>query len=345
MKGVFILFLNMKNKFLRNILKKLCFQAGVSAYEKECGISDFIFNLVRNINPKTEFDSFGNVVSVIGNGKKVVFLEAHMDEVGFVVKETNGSANIWPQGIIKGEKVENSGAFIIGKNIKGTIIVNGKSFVFKSSEEEKTKEIKIGDIVAFNRCFIQKGNGIVEASALDNRIGCSVLLSVMRNVINDIPEDITLVFVFSTKEEMDESCYKDVIKKYGGDFAIVCDAAYAQPVDFDTVKESGVLIPTLGDGCAIQWRGKGFKVKKKIIKEMENVARSNNIKFQKESAPRGLGKTNLAKMLKQGVKKGAVINVPVRNQHHQFATTNILDAEMATLLILSLLKQFKCFDL
>lgn len=330
----------MKNEFLQKILKELCCQVGVSAHEKECGISDFIFNTARNINPKTEFDSFGNIVSVIGNGKKVVILEAHMDEVGFIVKETNGSISICPQGIIRGEKVENSNTFVVGKNIKGDIIVSGKNFIFKPLHSEKTNTIKSGDIIAFDRCFIQKENDIVEASALDNRVGCSVLLNVMKNIVNTIFQDATLVFIFSTKEEVDESCFKDVIKKYGRDFAIVCDAAYAQPVDFKITKKIGALIPILGNGCAIQLRGKGFKVEKEIIKEIENIAQSNDIKFQEEGAPKGLGKTNLAKMLQQGVKKGVVINVPVRNQHRQFATVNILDIKRAVLLILSLLKQF-----
>lgn len=325
---------------MQKILKELCFQSGVSGYEKKCGISDFIFNLIKSINPKTLVDSFGNIVSIIGNGKKVVILEAHMDEVGFIVKETNGSISICPQGIIKGEKVENSSAFIVGKNIKGNIVVNGKNFIFEPLEEEETSKIKEGDIVAFNRCFVQKENGIVEASALDNRVGCSVLLNVMKNIINNISRGVTLVFIFSTKEEVDESCFKYVIKKYGGDFAIVCDAAYAQPVDFKITEKSGALIPILGNGCAIQLIGKGFKVEKEIIKEIENIAQSNNIKFQEERAPKGLGKTNLARMLQQGVKKGAVINVPVRNQHRQFATVNMLDIKSATLLILSLLKQF-----
>lgn len=334
----------MKNKFLQNILKKLCFQPGISGYEKECGISDLIFNLVKNINFKTWIDSFGNIISVIGNGKKVVILEAHMDEVGFIVKKTNKSINICPQGIIKGEKVENSNALIVGKNIKGNIVINEKKFVFKPTKI-KTEKVKQNDIIAFNRCFIKKNNGIIEASALDNRIGCSVLISIIKNIIDNISENITLVFVFSTKEEIDESCFKDVIKKYGKGFVIVCDAAYAWPVDFDTTKEPNVSIPILGNGCAIQLKGRGFKVKKKIIERIEGIARNNNIKFQEESAPRSLGKTNLAKMLKQGVKKGAVINVPVKNQHHQFATANILDAEKAVLLILSVLKQFKYLDM
>ena len=218
-------------------------------------------------------------------------------------------------------------------------MTDNDTFIFNPTEEPDGIRIEKGDVVAFERYFSPKGNDIIEANSLDNRIGCSVLLDIMKNVMSDIPEAATFVFVFSTKEETDRSDFSDVIRCYGGDFAIVVDAAYAQPVEFDLTKDLEIEIPILGDGCAMQISGKGFKIEEKIIHEVVNTAISEGIKLQRENAPVGFGKTNFAKMLLQGVKAGAVINVPVRDQHQQFSSVSITDAEEAVLLIGALLKR------
>lgn len=138
--------------------------------------------------------------------------------------------------------------------------------------------------------------------------------------------------MFSRKEEVDKSSFKDVINFYPEAFTVVVDAAYAQPVEFNT-NIPDVSIPVLGEGCAVQTKGKDFIILEDDILEIENIAKENNIKIQEERAPSGFGKTNLAKLQKQGVKRGVVINIPVRDQHQQVATTNLFDADEAIRLI------------
>jgi tetrahedral aminopeptidase len=327
---------------LRDTLRALCLQVGVSEYERECGISGYLFDLVSGINPRTEVDSFGNIISRIGSGPKSVIIEAHMDEVGFVVEETDEATSLIymrPQGIIKGEEVRDSGAFIVGKQISGTIETDKGMSIFMPTQASDGGRVEKGDIVAFDRYFSPKENDVIEANSLDNRIGCSVLLDVMTNVLSDVPEDVTLIFVFSTREEVDRSDFSDVIRNYGGDFAIVVDAAYAQPVEFDMTQDPDIEIPVLGEGCAMQLSGKGFTVEEKVLREIRDTADAEGISLQRENAPKGFGKTNFAKMLPQGVKSGAVINIPVRDQHQQSSSVSISDAEGAARLILALLKR------
>ena len=321
----------MKNNLLKN-LEKLCKQSGVSEYEKESGISMFLFELVKNINPNTNIDSVGNIVSIVESlGGKTILLEAHMDETGFLVNKINGNIILLPQGIIKGEKVSENNVLVVGKNIKGKITISLENdFIFTPQNETDSEKIKVGDIVAFQRSFINDGSDI-KASALDNRIGCSVLIELLSNAIKKKNRN-KLIFIFSAKEEVDRSHFKEIIDSYRNAFAIVVDAAYAQPVEFD-VNAPDVLIPVLGSGCAVQTKGKGFVVLEKDIENIKKIAKENGIKIQEERAPDGFGKTNLAKMLKQGIERGVVINVPVRDQHHQLATTSFLDAIEAVKLI------------
>jgi endoglucanase len=319
------------NSNLIDNLKKLCNQPGISGFEKESGISDFLFNLVKDINQETKFDSSGNIVSIIKGGGQAIILEAHMDETGFLVSDIKENVILSPQGIIKGEKVDGNDVFILGKEIEGKISIGEEGeFIFDLVAQENFNKVEVGDLVAFKRSFIEDANE-VKACALDNRIGCSALLEVLKdNMQNGLNRN--LVFVFSRKEEIDQSLFSDIIDLYKDAAAIVVDAAYAQPVDFD-INIADVAIPILGAGCAIQSKGKGFDIADNVVNEIKGIAQENNIKIQDEKAPVGMGKTNFAQMLRQGIKDGIVINIPVRNQHHQSAVTNILDAKEAVRLI------------
>jgi tetrahedral aminopeptidase len=329
-----------KNNLATN-LKKLCLQPGISGYEKESGISNFLFQIVKKINPNTKFDLEGNILSEISGSGKTILIEAHMDEVGFLVNETKDKIFLSPQGIVKGERVANNKVFVVSKGINGKIIISkNNNFIFDPIIKSDSDKIKKGDLIAFKRIFIKKNNNI-EANSLDNRVGCSVLLELLKYFTKNKVVD-NLLFVFSTKEETSQSFFSDsIIKK--DCFAIVVDAAYAQPVEFDTTND-GVSIPILGQGCAIQTKGEGFEINKSTIKKTRKLAETNNIKIQEERAPLGLGKTNFAQMLKQGLKSGVVINIPVRNQHNQLSVMNISDANEAVKLIEKLIKNNKELD-
>jgi len=217
------------------------------------------------------------------------------------------------------------------KNIDGKISVDTDGrFIFEPNSKGHLDNIEIGDIIAFKRSFIKDGDTI-KASSLDNRIGCSILLEILEAAVKSTPAN-KLIFVFSAKEEIDQSSFKEIADIYKNAFAIVIDAAYAQPVDFD-INIPGVSIPVLGNGCAVQTKGKGFIIPGNLVNTVKKIAANNNIKIQEESAPEGLGKTNFAKMLKQGINQGVVINVPVRDQHNQTAMANFSDVKEAVRLI------------
>jgi len=324
----------MTSNFVRN-LKTLCGQPGISGYERE-SISRCIYNIASNLNANTKIDSDGNIVSVIGNTGNTIILEAHADEVGFLVDRNNDGIVLSPQGNIKSKKVENQNVFIIGKNIQGKIgMSQSNNFLFIPSRRIDEKYIEPGDLVAYTRFFRKNGNQL-RASALDNRIGCTVLLELL-SMANVFGSTNTLVFVFSTKEEIDKSSFCNIVNSNKDAFAIVVDAAYAQPVDFDT-KLPGVSIPLLGNGCAVQTKGSGFFVSKTDTAEIVRIAKKNNIRIQMEKAPCGLGKTNLAKLQSQGIKRGVVINIPVRDQHQQISTMHLSDTNESVKLIWEIIR-------
>jgi putative aminopeptidase FrvX len=316
-------------------LEGLCAIPGISGFEKESGISEYLFETVKSINPNTVYDSFGNIVSVVGEGSTTILVEAHMDEVGFVVCEIDPDIILCPRGVMKGEVVSGSRLFVVGKNISGDVILREGEYVFSPSRSNLEK-VEKGDVLAFERVFSSEGD-VVYANSLDNRIGCSVLIEVLQRVRSVSLPDTKIVFVFSIGEETDESEFSDILGRYGDDFAIVVDAAYAQPVNFGTADTRGSIIPRIGEGCALQVLGKGFSLERELIEMVEGIAEVEGIPLQRERAPEGYGKTNYAKMLQQGVKRGIVVNIPARDQHQQRSCTNINDAVGAVRLIVAFL--------
>lgn len=318
--------MDQQNKKLITVLRDLCLQPGVSGSEAESGIVSLISAICReNGADSVSTDPEGNVVAVVGNGSRTVLLEAHLDEVGFEVAEikAGGAISLLPCGVLKGDKVSGSAAFIVRTGAGGTVISDAEEgFSFLPSVP--VLDVAIGDVVSFKRSFEQDGDTIV-ATALDNRIGCAVLLETVRACSEKRPEDVRTVFVFSPGEETDASSFTSVVGTYQPDLLFAVDAAYATPVDFE-ISEPLESIPVLGEGCAIQYKGKGFVIDPERIATLERIAHEQKIRVQRESVEGEKGRTNFSAFIKAGASAGAVINIPARDQHREKSTADIRDA-------------------
>lgn len=322
-------------KVLEN-LEKLCMTPGISGNEVISGISDIIFNIVKSINENTIMDKRGNVISVIGRGKKKVLIDAHLDEVGFYVsKKDTAKLEVSPIGNINLKEINKSACYILGKGIEGELLYDRENLFLVIKEAIDYKKIFSGDLISFARSFALDRN-IVEATALDDRIGCACLISLLDLIKRGNTKDLEIVFTFTTDEETDGAILDEIASLYDVDFGIIVDAAYAKPVSFDT---EGMQIPELGKGCAVQYIGNNFVIDKDIIKKIEDCAIKQNISFQREIPIPNLGRTNFSKFQRTS-KPGCVINIPVCSQHKQISKADIRDLESAQNLILSVLDMF-----
>jgi len=326
----------MENKYVRT-LKKLCETPGISGNESQTGISNAILEELRQFNRKSFEDQFGNIIAVFGSGKKKILLDAHIDEVGFMTSKNNGEEiPLLPIGEINPQKNKNARVFIFQRNIKGNIIVKNDNFFFKPNYPNSSKNVLAGELVIFERFFELK-NDIITATALDNRIGCAVIIELMKEI--KIPKDLTIITVFSTEEEKDCSTVGNVASKYKVDFGVIVDAAYAKPIEIDSDRTS---IPELGKGCAIQHLGKNFIVSRSVTQKFEELAQKNNIKNQPEIPLPDTGRTNFPQLEKVGIRTG-IINIPARNQHTPKSQMNLNDAIEAIKLLKAVIKNYKEF--
>lgn len=197
------------------LLEKLCNAASPSGYEGE--VREIIKNEIKNNVDEVKIDRMGNIiVHKKGKGRKVV-LDVHMDEVGFVVTGYNedGTLKIAALGLVD-NKVVPCKSVSIGKNkIPGIIglkpihlqsteesnkIASISSLcidIGAKSKEEAKKTVNIGDYAVFTTKFEAFGEGLFKGKALDDRVGCAILIELLKNEYN-----CDLYGVFSVQEEV-----------------------------------------------------------------------------------------------------------------------------------------------
>ena len=323
---------------LRKTLKDLCLQPGISMHEHTSGIVALVTDLCKRCGADSvETDADGNVVATVGNGPLTVLLEAHLDEVGFEVSEVreDGAVSLLACGTVRGENIDGSEVYIVRTGTTGTLSFDPQSENILFLPSLPNAEIVPGDLVSFKRNFTE-ADGVIRATALDNRIGCAVLLETLHECKAVLPEGVRVVFVFSLEEETSNTSVKATVQKYNPDLFVVVDAAYASPVDFD-VHEPEESIPVLGEGCAIQHKGVGFVVDPQRIAALERITSEQGIKIQRESVEGSRGRTNFTAFLAAGTDAGVVLNVPVQSQHRDISTTNPNDAVGAVALLLAII--------
>lgn len=318
-------------------LEDLCSVPGVSGCEKQTGISDAIYTLAKHINPDTIQDQRGNVISILGTGDTKIALDAHMDEVGFTIVDiSTQQIELALIGVYTLSQIAGSPVWIVGKDIFWTLYVQDERLFFRPDHLEETDLCSVGDILTFQRSFRHTSEEEIEATALDNRVGCSILLEILKTIT--VPEDLTLVCIFSVQEEINNSNIDEISRQHGVHHGIIIESAYAQPLHFDT---SGMVIPRLWQGCAIQYQWEDFVIDQNLIWSIETLAHNESICIQQEIPATDIGRTNCSKFQRVSGLECCAINIPVRNQHIKKSQVCISDMIEAYKLIVSLIAQYR----
>ena len=179
-----------------DLIKTLCEPRGVTGDEGE--IAALIAELAKPMADSVEIDTLGNVLA-FKKGKrsdKTLMVDAHMDEVGILVNYITEEGFLKFTGVGVDARVLNGRRFLIGE--KRVPAVAGTKPIHLQSAEERTVaptmeklyldigakdaaeaklHVKVGDTGIFDSDFVCFGEGLIKGRALDNRIGCAVLLS------------------------------------------------------------------------------------------------------------------------------------------------------------------------
>lgn len=327
------------------LVKELCSLSGPSGFEDE--VRDFLRE--HACADEVRVDSMGNLICrKKGKGKKVM-VAAHMDEVGFIITEIteDGFLKFSTLGgietaVLCGKKV------LIGKNkIPG--IIGAKAIhlqkkdealspleirdlaidVGAKDKEDAKKKVSIGDYAVFDGEYTPFGDGLVKSKALDDRVGCAVLLELMKEQY-----DSDMYFVFTVQEEVGLRGALVAAFSVKPDVALIiegttCSDVYgSKPHNRVTELKKGAVITAM-DRTAIS--------DKKYFDFIMKTAKENGIDLQVKRTSMGGTDAGAVQRSLSGVKT-AVLAVPCRYIHSPVSVMAEKDAESLLKLSMKVLK-------
>lgn len=276
-----------------------------------------------------------NVIGEIkGESDYTLMLEAHIDEVGFVVTDIDEDGFL---------TVKNCGGIDLRALPSRTVVIHGKEKVtgvfcatpphlggVKEYDDisvlkidtllgEKAKDIiAVGDLVTFNQKAVDLHGSRVTGKSLDNRAGVACLLLLAEKLSNKkLPFNV--VFAFTDAEELGCRGAKTAAFSISPDEAIVLDVSFADAPDVpnnDCGKLSG--------GAMI---GMSPILDKGISKTLISIAKENNMPYQTEVMGGRTGtNSDVISISKSGVKTG-LVSIPLRNMHTDVEIIDIKDIE------------------
>ncbi len=330
---------------LVEVLEKLSNANGVTGREEEVG--DLMKKYLKPYVDETREDRLGNIIT-LKKGKKdapSIMLAAHMDEVGLMVK------NITKRGFLQFAKVggiddrilfaqrvivhtdKTPLTGVIGakpphiqtEEERKKVIEADKLFIDVGAKDKKEAEkmgVHVGDVVSFDTRFARIGKDIVVGKAFDDRVGCSMMIEVMRR----LPKvDCNVYAVGTIQEEVGLRGATIAAFQVAPDAGIALEATVAG--DIPGVRE-GEAPAKVNEGPVLTVADAGLIAHPKILKLLIASAKEKKIPYQLETGIRGATDASKIALTREGVPSG-VISVPARYIHSPAALLNLDDVEKA----------------
>lgn len=318
-------------------LKELTELSGVSGYEYE--VRNYIKNKLKEIDCEYYIDKLGNVIAHNkGRKNKTIMVAAHMDEVGLIVRQIDS------KGLIKFEavggidqRVLNSKVVLVGDNkipgVIGSKAVHlmskeerGKSLpidklyidIGTDSKEETEKLVSIGDYVSFKSDYVEFGDNMIKGKALDDRVGCSILLELLSMKL-----DADFYGVFTVMEEVGLRGAETAAYQLEPDLGIVLEGTVS--ADMPEV-EDYYKTTIIGKGAALSIMDNATVYDIDVVREVAKIAEDNNIQYQYRTSGAGGNDAGAIHKTKKGAKVVA-ISIPCRYIHSSVSVASKNDYE------------------
>jgi tetrahedral aminopeptidase len=268
---------------------------------------------------ETRVDALGSLIAHRpgGKGGRRLMLAAHMDEIGVVVTHVDKNGFLRFAGVggvgalpLAGGRVlfADGTAGVIGmERLEDASRVPSleKFFIDVGAKGAETCRVKVGDTACFQRPCEEIG-GRLTAKAMDDRIGCAIVLQALRE-LRGTPHEIFAVF--TVQEEV--GLRGAAASGYGvePDIALAVDVTLTG----DT-PECAPMALTLGGGPAVKIKDSGMLAHGGVRDWLIRTAEAAGIPYQREVLLRGTTDASAIQMTRGGVPAGC-ISIPTRYVH------------------------------
>lgn len=343
---------------MKELIKKLSGLHGISGFEYR--INGEIKDMLLKYCDDVKIDALGNVIAVKYSGRqnaKKLLIEAHIDEIGLMVKniDENGFITFVNVGGVDARILPAMEVIIHGKkDVKGVIGAKpphimsegeGKNAVKIENMaidtglpfDEVKKQISVGDSISFSTEAQDLADGQITGKSLDDRASIAVLIDVMQN-IKDLAVDVYAVC--SVQEEVGGFGAMTSAFSVEPDFAIAIDVCHGITPD------NSYCAYEMGGGAVITC---GPNIHPKMYELLTNTAKKHNIKFQIDVDGGNTGTDAWQiQVVRDGIPTG-LLSIPLKYMHTLVETVSIDDVEAVAKLVAAFIgdlsgeEDFVCF--
>jgi putative aminopeptidase FrvX len=326
---------------VKELIQKLTETYGPSGHEE--AIREVIRAEVQALADEIQVDTLGNLIAAKkgqGGGKKIM-LSAHMDEIGVMISyvDEKGFLRVQPIGGLDLSTLA-GGRIQFADGAIGVLAPEkrdeyrkepdlAKLYVDVGATSRDEAKDRLGQAAVFLRPFADLGQRIV-AKAFDDRIGCAVLIEVLRR-LDETPHEV--YFVFSVQEEVGLRGARTGAYGLAPEVGIAVDITASA----DT-PEAPKMAMKLGAGPCIKVMDSGMLSHPGVKNLLIETAEANGIPYQLEVLPRGSTDAAAIQLARGGVAAGCV-SLACRYYHTPSEMLDIDDVEHTVDLLVAVLRQ------
>ncbi len=331
------------------LLRSLCLAFGPSGCEDN--VREKILEEGKKYCSDYTVDNMGNLVFRIcpEKGNKKLMISAHMDEVGFMIHSitdegylkfstlggidervlcgrcvTVGNEKRQVSGVIASKAIHHQSAEERKKTTPvGEMLID----IGATSAEEAGKLVEIGDFGTFDSEFYLFGDEkapLIKSKALDDRLGCAVMLLIMKKIaLGELVPSMELDFCFTVREELGLSGAQVVAQKLTPDYAIVLETTAIADIA-DTPQ--ALRVADVGSGGVISLLDRSTIYDSNFVRFALDVAETNKIPAQVKRFVSGGNDAGHIHKSGKGVKCLA-LSAPTRYLHSPACVAAVSDYE------------------
>jgi endoglucanase len=316
------------------LLEKLCNVIAVSGDESE--VRRIVLEEVKPVADEVKVDALGSVLATKagrGRNRLRVMLDAHMDEVGFMIVADDG------EGLYRFETVGGIDVrHLVGKQVyvgKGRTpaVIGAKPIHLMEPEDYKKKvplealridmgpsgKADVGDRAGFATRFRRVGPSIM-AKSIDDRIGVATLIELFKQA----PSNIDLCAAFSVQEEIGLRGAKVAAQYFHPDLAIAIDSTPANDLPLHDNSENISYNTKLGFGPAIYITDSSTLHDPRLVRFLREMAEAEKIPYQLRQPGGGGTDSGAIQRALAGIPTVSV-SVPHRYTHSPLSIARVED--------------------
>lgn len=317
------------------LLKQLCSLPGPSGCED--AVRDYIRAQAEPYADEIREDSIGNLM-VFRKGRrqigKTVMLAAHMDEVGLICKGYTEDGcikfgfvgGVDPRVVIGRRVLFGEVRGVVGiKAVHLTTRVERQTMpktsslyidIGASDKASAKKKVPLGAYGVFDSDCVPFGDGMLKAKAIDDRVGCAAMLTLLQE-----RPAVDTWFVFSVQEEVGLRGARCAAFALNPDICLVLEGTTAADLaEVDGAKQ----VCGLRRGVVIPFMDRSTIYHQKMFETLRMLAEQNGIAWQTKHRVAGGTDAGRIHLTREGIVTGGLA-VPVRYIHSPSSVAAIED--------------------